>query len=147
MPEYLTTDELAKLKELEAMSSVGPWEVRRGGNFTDFGSLGFVAFCEENHHSSTPLRVGSANWQFPWGEDSNQQPEADADFIATTRNHLPALIAEVEAKRKKVALVETDYFESEGYVWVSHGDCSQFVFVSGQPAVFCPQCGMEIEWK
>lgn len=96
-----------------AGATEGPWEMRRGGNFTDFGAVGFIDYCEEHSHSSTPLNLGSTNWRFPFEEGNDVVPEANGAFIVAARDPItgwePALL-ELKEARAELQYVDGELF-------------------------------------
>lgn len=75
------------------------------------------------------------------------ETNADFAFDIAARNHLPALIAEIQAKREKVVIAESSGEEScdEGF-WTLFScacGCDQIE----RKHKFCPQCGREISWS
>lgn len=94
----MTEAELKAIRERWEAATAGPWEVRRGGNFTDFGMRGFNDFCEKNSHSATELKLGSTRVGFNVEADLGRSQD-DAEFIAHAITDVPALLAEVERLR------------------------------------------------
>lgn len=95
-------DNWAELRRLEKAATFGTWEVRHGGNFTDFGAAGFTAYCDENGDSATDLKVGSTNVRF--GNRLLKRSRADANLIIALRNAAPRLLDCAEREPRLLAI-------------------------------------------
>lgn len=121
----LTDEEIERLKELLAKATPGPWRAERGN-----------AGSEHPLFLITGTRGGR-----------RMDSDEDVELIAESRNHLPAMLAEIEAKREKVEISNNSGRESfdEG-VWTLFScacGCDQIE----RDHKFCPHCGKGIEWK
>lgn len=86
----MTTEELQKLEELERRATLGPWHVGDGAAYGFDGS--FDVHGPDN--CGIAGMVGTAQ-----AAKHQRNSEANAEFIAATRNALPELIAEIRRLR------------------------------------------------
>ena len=110
VPDFLTEEELDELDEIEKAATPGPWFVR---NLDDTAAMNLVAI------STVPDTGHVDRWpEFDHGEivaaTLVQKPryvdcidgrwDENAYFIATARNKIPLLIAEIRRLRQQLAI-------------------------------------------
>lgn len=109
----ITQETLNRLKELEAKATPGPWEP-----FTEY-------WCNpQGPDTRTGCGPIHQCYEYPGGIGQSPEAEADAAFIAESRNALPALLAEIERLRAVEAkLKEALEFYGEGNIGCNDPYC------------------------
>jgi hypothetical protein len=134
MPDKLTLEDIANLRELERKATEAPWH-NAAGDIRDA--------------SDRAVAVVTLSW--PWdagASKSGPRPEssiaADGEIIAASRNKLTALLDIAEQSLKTDVPVKLRWDAERKQC--SNFDCCDCEFRPHFRANFCPNCGKRIEW-